>query len=463
MGGARTAGAMGGEKAICDAAALNQDISDAPWYGIQINGKGYIGADSNAMEPGGSGAQQPLVINVRKGKRYRMRVIGGMSSWALKVNVTGHGMQVIALDGRPVTPRNAQAVVVSSGERFDFVLNADQPVGNYWVDVSTVDGNNSPAILHYDGAPDPLKDAKFLQSRRTKLACVRGGTNPGLLDLKNATFVAALGVPAPPKTANKAFTIFLPDAAATVPPASFQSRMKTANNVFGLKPTAPISTEAPACPGGGLYCWSVNWNVYKAPTVAPAVLTSKSVPGPRTYNLEVKLGDVFDLVLVNPSIMVHPMHFHGQGFWVLGSGNGQILTPSDTLDPSKLKLNLANPPLRDTVAVPQAVNQVEGEANPAGFGYTVVRVAALNPGVWAFHCHIDLHANSGMFMTVTIAGGDWGLPNNLQCKGVGSVAAPPMEATTKAMPKQPGMAPAPAPMPPAMQMAKQAPMTSMRP
>jgi len=79
------------------------------------------------------------------------------------------------------------------------------------------------------------------------------------------------------------------------------------------------------------------------------------------------------------------MHFHGQGFWVLGSGNGQILTPSDTLDPSKLKLNLANPPLRDTVAVPQAVNQVEGEANPAGFGYTVVRVAALNPGVWAFH------------------------------------------------------------------------------
>jgi len=109
---------------ICDAAALNQDISDAPWYGIQINGKGYIDADSNAMEPGGSGAQQPLVINVRKGKRYRMRVIGGMSSWALKVNVTGHGMQVIALDGRPVTPRNAQAVVVSSGERFDFVLNA---------------------------------------------------------------------------------------------------------------------------------------------------------------------------------------------------------------------------------------------------------------------------------------------------------------------------------------------------
>jgi len=105
----------------CDPSTLDIDISDAPWFGALVNGKGYI--DPAATAPAAAG-QQPLVISVSKGKRYRMRVIGGMSSWALKVNVSGHSMNVIALDGRPVKPRNAQAVVVSSGERFDFVLTA---------------------------------------------------------------------------------------------------------------------------------------------------------------------------------------------------------------------------------------------------------------------------------------------------------------------------------------------------
>jgi len=86
------------------------------------------------------------------------------------------------------------------------------------------------------------------------------------------------------------------------------------------------------------------------------------------------------------------MHLHGQGFWVLGLGNGQITTPADALDPSKLqKLNTIDPPLRDTVAVPQAVGQMppmEGmthDPDPGGFGYAAVRFVAQNPGVWAFH------------------------------------------------------------------------------
>jgi FtsP/CotA-like multicopper oxidase with cupredoxin domain len=101
--------------ALCAPEVLNQDISDAPWGGVRVNGRGA-----------GAGAGEPLVLTVEAGKRYRMRLIGGMSSWALKVGVSGHSMQVIALDGRPVVPRKAEALLLTSGERADFVLAAGE-------------------------------------------------------------------------------------------------------------------------------------------------------------------------------------------------------------------------------------------------------------------------------------------------------------------------------------------------
>lgn len=43
----------------------------------------------------------------------------------------------------------------------------------------------------------------------------------------------------------------------------------------------------------------------------------------------------------------------------------------------KLKRNLINPPLKDTVTI------------PAG-GYTVIRFYAENPGFWLLHCHLEV-------------------------------------------------------------------------
>ena len=34
-----------------------------------------------------------------------------------------------------------------------------------------------------------------------------------------------------------------------------------------------------------------------------------------------------------------------------------------------------------------------------GLGYLVYRFVADNPGVWAFHCHIDWHLSAGFFAT----------------------------------------------------------------
>jgi FtsP/CotA-like multicopper oxidase with cupredoxin domain len=80
-------------------------------------------------------------------------------------------------------------------------------------------------------------------------------------------------------------------------------------------------------------------------------------------------------VLDNPTGMDHPFHLHGHYFFVLG--------PPD-------RLNLVDPPRKDTVNV------------PAG-GRLVLLWKANNPGRWFFHCHIEWHVATGMARVIDIA------------------------------------------------------------
>jgi hypothetical protein len=50
-------------------------------------------------------------------------------------------------------------------------------------------------------------------------------------------------------------------------------------------------------------------------------------------------------------------------------------------------LNWDDPPQKDTIIVPTG-------------GYVVIRFKADNPGLWFFHCHIDLHNTNGMGMMI---------------------------------------------------------------
>ncbi|AQL04076.1 Plant L-ascorbate oxidase [Zea mays] len=76
---------------------------------------------------------------------------------------------------------------------------------------------------------------------------------------------------------------------------------------------------------------------------------------------------------------VHPWHLHGHDFWVLGYGDGAYR--GDAAD--EARLNLRDPPLRNTAVI-------------FPYGWTMLRFVADNPGVWAFHCHIEPHLHMGM-------------------------------------------------------------------
>lgn len=42
-------------------------------------------------------------------------------------------MTIVANDGHSVKPRTVDTLIATSGERYDFILEANQTVGNYWI------------------------------------------------------------------------------------------------------------------------------------------------------------------------------------------------------------------------------------------------------------------------------------------------------------------------------------------
>ena len=78
-----------------------------------------------------------------------------------------------------------------------------------------------------------------------------------------------------------------------------------------------------------------------------------------------------------------------------------------------------------TIIVPQDVGMeaMSEPLNPDEFGYTVVRFVANNPGVWAFHCHLDAQAASGMVFNLRVADKAPGKPAWAVPRGLDSCSA----------------------------------------
>ena len=96
--------------------------------------------------------------------------------------------------------------------------------------------------------------------------------------------------------------------------------------------------------------------------------------------IRLKYGERVRFKFVNETMMTHPMHLHGM--WsILDVGAGQWN------------------PIKHTINV-----------NPGTAVYMETEV--VEPGQWAFHCHLSYHAAAGMFRKVIIEGG----PDSTQAK-----------------------------------------------
>lgn len=128
---------------------MKMDFGDVPFETGLINGKGRAPGNTTA----------PLaVVEAKKGEMIRLRLINGSSEYAFRFQVDGHPFTVIATDGAPMKPVDADSLWITAGERYDVLLKADN-AGAHWIRAVTAEGKEVLAVLRYAGSakktPDP--------------------------------------------------------------------------------------------------------------------------------------------------------------------------------------------------------------------------------------------------------------------------------------------------------------------
>lgn len=106
-----------------------------------------------ALLVNGRGPDDPPALEVRTGERVRLRLVNPASATTFRVAIAGHRMAVTHTDGRPVEPVTVDALVIGPGERYDVVVEANNP-GAWTLAAESVLGSPRPAraVLRYDGA-----------------------------------------------------------------------------------------------------------------------------------------------------------------------------------------------------------------------------------------------------------------------------------------------------------------------
>jgi FtsP/CotA-like multicopper oxidase with cupredoxin domain len=210
----------------------------------------------------GRAPNDPDTLNVRSGEKARLRLVNPSGETVFRFAVGGHRLTITHSDGQPVEPVEVDVVKLGPGERYDVMVEANNP--GVWQVAAAPEGKNglARAVLRYEessqSSPPPTG------SRPQELS----GRLLSYGDLR------------------------------TIRDETFPS-----DGLFG----GPDRTLDLTLSGGmGNYVWTINGQAY-----------------PDADPLEVSKGEWVRVHLTNQSMMTHPMHLHGHFFQLLnGTGRG---------------------------------------------------------------------------------------------------------------------------------------------
>ncbi|XP_062012105.1 L-ascorbate oxidase-like [Rosa rugosa] len=320
----------------------------------------------------------PHVVTVIPGKTYRLRIGSLTALSALSFQIEGHNFTVVEADGHYVEPFVTKNLFIYSGETYSILVKANQdPSRNYWMTTNVV--GREPKT------PTGLAILNYYPTHFRKSPATVPTTGPFWNDTApraaQSLAIKALqsAIHTPPLTSDRTIVLLntqnkidgyfrwsLNNVSFSVPHTPYLIALKeklNLNNVFDQKPP-PENYDFK------------NYDIYSVPKNTNATSSNG------LYRL--KFNSTVDVVLQNANTMTannsetHPWHLHGHDFWVLGYGTGKFDVTKDVA-----KYNLVNPIMKNTVPI-----------HP--YGWTALRFQADNPGVWAFHCHIESHFYMGM-------------------------------------------------------------------
>lgn len=315
----------------------------------------------------------------RPGERVRLRFIGAAAMTIFDVRIPGCKLKVVLLDGQPIKPVSVDEFRIAPGETYDVIV---EPAGDgaYTIFAESLDRSG---YVRGTLAPRMGMEAAVPERRKRVLRTMADmGMSHGAMAGMSDVAHGAMAMPMAPSSAlsNPPYLKPVPHGpdhhgpgAAMVPMAS-QSRLHEAGHGLGddgrrvllyselrsaveWEDQRPPDREIELHLTGNMerFMWSIDGKKYS------------EAPGPIPF----RHGERLRLTMVNDSMMEHPMHLHGMWMYLENGAQG-------------------DKPRKHTLTV-----------KPAERVSVVITVDAPLGG-WAFHCHLLLHMETGMFRVVEV-------------------------------------------------------------
>uniref|UniRef100_A0A1B6CMC5 Plastocyanin-like domain-containing protein n=1 Tax=Clastoptera arizonana TaxID=38151 RepID=A0A1B6CMC5_9HEMI len=320
-------------------------------------------------------------------------------------------MTIIGTDAQTSQPTKVNALIMSPGERYTVVVNANRNIGSYWIHVRalglcTHTAARQVAVLHYAGASNQPVSAipRFNSSANPNTKtfavspvnsrCNSSNTNGICVSRLRSVNRAPLNVLRPVPDVqiiwgfgfhfypnnelynNDNYHLFLQSPGPVVG--------STINGIINNLPPSPLLTQYADIPAGTI-C---------DPELQP--ISQWSNHRECAHVIKLPVNSVVEILIVDtatydPNGISHAIHLHGYDYYIIEQG----------VFPDGLQFNQSVQWLKNKLStrqfgdIPQFPVRKDTLALTSG-GYTVVRIYTDNPGFWFFHCHFAYHLDSGM-------------------------------------------------------------------
>ncbi|XP_076435540.1 uncharacterized protein LOC143275365 isoform X2 [Babylonia areolata] len=423
---------------------------------ILINGRGMYPSPSNSFSHSSPSSAPPpsstssssssssstptttplARFDVNSDVRYRFRVINaGALRCPIQLSVDHHSLLLIASDGQPLKAVWLSSILIYSGERYDFVLHAKKDLaGQHWIRARGQDLCHSHqiqqlAILNYVDSHVTGDDVDKYPDESMSYQAPLTSEGPRF----NEWF---LDEDLPPTTSNSP-----PDAHAQIAemtsllPDDISLRQEKADRQIFLELSTRVRNnvhfhDPVLYPAGGegyktVHSPMVN-NISNILPPAPLLVQPEAVSPDLICNIDglkargkncdeefcecvhvesAREGEVVELVVLNGNKekgYTHPFHLHGYSYRLVAAERPDGVMSRERFQEMDrqglIHRRLHRAPAKDTTPIPNG-------------GYLVLRLLADNPGAWFMHCHIALHAELGMALTLKVTGAQGRLPS----------------------------------------------------
>ncbi|RUS80325.1 hypothetical protein EGW08_011926, partial [Elysia chlorotica] len=344
-------------------------------------------------------------FTVEGGKRYRFRVISNaLSMCPMQISVDGHNLTVIASDGSPFQPVEVDSFDILNGERYDFVLHANQTaeLKNFWIRVRgqimcRFTKAHQVALLRYAGAPD-VDPPEPTDWGGVLLNPWNSAASDNEIDITRMRTVVPDAddsdlTSEPDKQFYFGMDYYQVDSYVVNHPEYYPLYVVDSTKRSYPTQMNRISSRLPASPPLSQYKDTSQSEYCNEFTVQKDCARDWCSC---IHKVNVSLGELVELVFVDEGVLReanHPIHLHGFKFRVVAMGKLNTSTSVaqvKALDKlGKINRTRSGAPHKDSVTVPDG-------------GYTVLRFRADNPGMWFVHCHITAHTTNGMDIIIQV-------------------------------------------------------------